>query len=150
MACCLLGTIIWIKDVLLLTHWGRDTMDTISQMTFTNAFSWMKMFEFRFKFHRSLFLRVQLTIFQHWFRKWIGIDQATSHYLKQWCLDYWRIYASLGLSDVIRPLGTNFNAVLIEIQIFSFRKLHLIISYAKWQPFCLSLNMLRLKQGPHH
>ena len=36
--------------------------------TFLNAFSWMKMFKFRLRFHRSLFPRVQLTIFQHWFR----------------------------------------------------------------------------------
>ena len=43
-------------------------MDAISQTTFSSAFSWMKMFEFRLKFHWSLFLRVQLTIFQHWFR----------------------------------------------------------------------------------
>ena len=26
-----------------LTHWGRDKMDAISQTTFSNAFSWMKM-----------------------------------------------------------------------------------------------------------
>ena len=51
-----------------LTHWGRDKMDAISQTTFSSAFSWMKMFEFRLKFHWSLFLRVQLTIFNHWFR----------------------------------------------------------------------------------
>ena len=51
-----------------LTHWGRDKMDAISQRAFSNVFSWMKMFEFRLKFHWSLFLRVQLTIFQHWFR----------------------------------------------------------------------------------
>ena len=43
-------------------------MDAISQTTFSSAFSWMKMFEFRLKFHWNLFLRVQLTIFQHWFR----------------------------------------------------------------------------------
>ena len=46
-----------------LTHWGRDKMNNISQTTFS-----MKMFEFRLKFHWSLFPRVQLTIFQHWFR----------------------------------------------------------------------------------
>ena len=45
-----------------LTHWGRDKMDAISQTTFLYAFSWMKMFEYRLKFHWSLFLRVQLTI----------------------------------------------------------------------------------------
>ena len=30
-----------------LTHWGRDKMTAISQTTFANAFSWMKMFELR-------------------------------------------------------------------------------------------------------
>ena len=51
-----------------VTHWGRDEMNNISQTTFSNVFSAMKMFEFRLKFHWSLFPRVQLTIFQHWFR----------------------------------------------------------------------------------
>ena len=51
----------------------------------------MKMFEFRSKFHWSLFPRVQLTIFQHWFRLWLGAVQATSHYLNQWWLVYRRI-----------------------------------------------------------
>ena len=55
-------------NTLPLTHWGRDKMDTISQTTFSNAFSWMKMFEYWLKFHWNLFLMVQLTIFQHWFR----------------------------------------------------------------------------------
>ena len=51
------------------THWGRDKMATIFQTTFWNAFSRMKMYEFRLRFHWSLFLRVQLTIFQHWTRR---------------------------------------------------------------------------------
>ena len=51
-----------------LTHWGRHEIDAILQTTFSNTFSWMKMFKFRFNFHWSLFLRTQLTIFQHWFR----------------------------------------------------------------------------------
>ena len=52
----------------VLTHWGRDKMDAILQPTFSNAFSWMKMYQFRLRFHWSLFPRVKLTIFQHWFR----------------------------------------------------------------------------------
>ena len=52
----------------VLTHWGRDKMEAISQTAFWSAFSWMKMFAFRLKFHWSLFLKVQLKIFQHWFR----------------------------------------------------------------------------------
>ena len=75
-------------------------MAAISQTMFSNAFSWMKMFEFCLRFRWSLFLRVQLTIFHHWFRWWLGADQATSHYLNQWWLVYWRIYASLGLNEL--------------------------------------------------
>ena len=46
----------------LLTHGGRGKMDVISEMTFSSAFSWIKIFELRLKCHWSLFLRVQLTI----------------------------------------------------------------------------------------
>ena len=88
----------------ILTHWGRDEMNNISQTTFSNVFSSMKMFEFRLKFHWSLFPRVQLTIFQHCFRQWLGAVEATSHYLNQCWLVYWRIYASPGL---IYPLVTH-------------------------------------------
>ena len=41
-----------------LTHWGRDKMADVSQTTFSNVFSSMKMCEFRFKFHWSLFLPI--------------------------------------------------------------------------------------------
>ena len=85
---------------MVLTHWGRDKMAAISQTTLSNVFSWMKMLEFRLKVHWSLFIRIQLTIFQYWFRWWLGADQATSHYLNQWWLDYRRIYASLGLNEL--------------------------------------------------
>ena len=60
--------IVWKNTLSSLTHWGRDKMDAIFQTTFSNGFSWMKMYEFLLKFHWSLFLGVQLTIFQHWFR----------------------------------------------------------------------------------
>ena len=43
---------------------------------------------------------------------------------------------------LIWPLGTNFNEILIEIYIFSFKKTHLKTSSVKWRPFCLGLNML--------
>ena len=47
----------------LLTHWGRDEIDAIFQTIFSNAFSLMKILEFRLKIHWNLFLRVLLTIF---------------------------------------------------------------------------------------
>ena len=55
------------------------------------------------------FLRVQSTIFHHWFRLWLGAVQATSHYLNQWWLVYWRIYASLGLNELKKILIINEN-----------------------------------------
>ena len=82
-----------------LTNWGPDKIAAISQTTFSNAFSWMKIYEFRLRCQWSSFLRVQLTIFEHWFRWWLGTDQAPSHRLNQWWLVYWRIYASLGLGE---------------------------------------------------
>ena len=43
---------------------------------------------------------------------------------------------------LIGPLGTNFSEILIGIQTFSIRKMHLKMSSAKWRPFCLGLNVL--------
>ena len=51
-----------------LRHWGWDKMAAIFQTTFWKAFSWMKTYEFRLRFHCSLFPMVQLTNSQHWFR----------------------------------------------------------------------------------
>ena len=89
-----------------LTSWGRGKMTAVSQTTLSNAFSWVKMLEFRLRFHWSLFLRVQLTIIQHWFRQWLGAGQVISHYLNQWWLVYRRIYASLGLNELTRDVWT--------------------------------------------
>ena len=44
---------------LMLTHWRRDTMADISQPTFSNAFSWMKIYEFSLEVPWSLFLSVE-------------------------------------------------------------------------------------------
>ena len=43
---------------------------------------------------------------------------------------------------LITPLGTNFSEFLVEIVIFSFKKMRLKVSSAKWRPFCLGLNVL--------
>ena len=51
-----------------MTHWDRVEMDDISQTTFSNVLSSMKLFEFRIKFHWMLFLRTQSTIFEYLFR----------------------------------------------------------------------------------
>ena len=51
------------------------------------------------------------------------------------------IWTNAGLL-LIGPLGTNFSEILIRIQTFSFKKMHLEMSSAKWRPFCLALNVL--------
>ena len=96
-------------------------MATVSQTTFSSAFSWSKMFEFRMQFDWSLFLRVQLTISQHWFRQWLGAYQATSHYLNQSGLPYRRVYHCICVTrpqqvigiclDLISPFGSGITEV---------------------------------------
>ena len=49
---------------------------------------------------------------------------------------------------LIGPLGTNFSEILIEIPTFSFKKLRLRVSSAKWRPFCLGLNVLMPERLP--
>ena len=43
---------------------------------------------------------------------------------------------------LIWPLGTNFSEMLMEIQTFSFKKMHLKVLSAKWRQFCPGLNVL--------
>ena len=50
---------------------------------------------------------------------------------------------------LIRPLGTNFIEILTEINIFSFKKMHLKMSSAKCRPFCLDFNVLMCRHCNH-
>ena len=43
---------------------------------------------------------------------------------------------------LIRSLGTHFREILNKIHTFSFKKMHLKTSSAKWRPSCLGLNVL--------
>ena len=43
---------------------------------------------------------------------------------------------------LIRTFATNFSEILSEINTFSFKKMRLKMSSAKWRPFCLGLNVL--------
>ena len=92
-----------------LTHWGQDKMAAVFQTTFSSAFSWMKMYEFRLRFYWSLFPRVQLTISQ---APSIVSDNGLAPNRRQaiiWSNDGLisrRIYASLGLNELMHwPLG---------------------------------------------
>ena len=43
---------------------------------------------------------------------------------------------------LIEHIRTNFSEISIEIETFSFKKMHLKMSSAKLRPFCLGLNVL--------
>ena len=45
---------------------------------------------------------------------------------------------------LIGPLGTNFSEILIGIQTFSLKKMHLKMSSGKLWPFCLSVSVLTI------
>ena len=108
-----------VTRTLLLTHWGRDKMDAISQTTFLRVFSSMKIVIFWLNFHWNMFARVQLTIIQHWFRLWLGADQAISHYPNQWLLHYRRLYGSLGLNELKHALRPTQNGRYFADDIFN-------------------------------
>ena len=59
-----------VRDWFSLTQWDRDKMTDTLQTISSSTFSSMKMYEFWLIFHRSLFLNVRFTMFQHWFRQW--------------------------------------------------------------------------------
>ena len=75
----------------ILSHLPLDKMAAMSQTIFSDAFSLMKIFEFRLKLSWNLFLRVQLTTTQHWFSQlseaitWTNADTI-----------HWRRNAALG------------------------------------------------------
>ena len=96
--------------------------------------------------NRNLHLIAQEYILTHWGRVThicvseltiIGSDNGLSPGRRQAI-----IWNNAGLL-LIEPLGTNFSEILIEIHAFSFKKMHLNMSSAKWRPFCLGLNVLR-------
>ena len=45
---------------------------------------------------------------------------------------------------LIEPLETNFSEILTGIWIFSLKKMRLKMASAKWRPFCLGLNVLKI------
>ena len=61
-------------------------MAVIAQMTDSNAFLWMKMYEFWLRFHWTLFSPVQLTIFQHF--RWQAIIWTNDSLLTHLCVTW--------------------------------------------------------------
>ena len=59
----------------------------------------------------------------------IGSDNGLSPGRRQ------AIIWTIAITLLIGPLGTNFSVILIRIQTFSFKKMHLKMSSVKWLPF---------------
>ena len=82
----------------------------------------------------------------HWARvTYIGVGKLTiidsdNGLLPGWCQTIIWTSAAILLTG---PLLTNFIEILIGIQTFSFKKMHLKMSSEKWRPFCLGLNVLK-------
>ena len=87
---------------------------------------------------------VSLRLLTHWGRVThicvgnltiIGSDKGLSPSRRQAI-----IWTNAGIL-LIGPLGTNLSEILIEMQIFSFKNMHLKMSSGKRCPFCLGLNV---------
>ena len=128
----------------------------------------MEMCGFYSRFHWNLFLRLESTIFQHWPRWWLGVDQATCHYLNQWWIVYWRIYMRRWTGsalikvmacrlfgakalpepmlvycqlDTCEQISAKFKS---EFYYFHSRKCIWSCSLPQWRPFCPGGHELRL------
>ena len=63
----------------------------------------------------------------------------------------WRqaiIWTNAGIL-LIGPLGPIFSEIQIGIQTFSYKKMHLKMSFVKWRPFCLGLNVSKVPWHRH-
>ena len=71
--------------------------------------------EFWLRFHWSLFLRVQITIFHHWFRQWLGMNRQQAIIWTKGDLVQWRIYESPSLNELIghAALGVNTGSIAL-------------------------------------
>ena len=79
--------------VCVLTHWGLYKIAANFADDIFLVFICMNWRKISWIFS----LMFQLTIFQHWFRLWLGNVLATSLYLSPWWLVYWREHASVKL-----------------------------------------------------
>ena len=99
-----------------LLHWGQENVDAIFPMTFSNAFCWMKMFQFRTKYHWNLFMRV------HLIENTPALVQIMAWHQKLlpaiiWISDgivYGRIYASLDLDELSNTVDMHAKSRIVQ------------------------------------
>ena len=76
-------------------------------------------------------------------RSWDRLNslRPSDAYMRRWINHDWRQAIIWTNAEIllIGPLGTNFSEILIEIDIFSFKKMHLKMAFAKWRLFVSAL-----------
>ena len=147
-------------DTLALTHWGQDKMAAISQTTFSNAFSWMKLFKILIKMslkflpkdviNISVYFSVYLCIYDSLSLNELKLRQPrpiTSYQHVMAC----HLFSTKPLQEpmmsafsihAMEPCGTNFRGMSIKIQTFSFRKCIFENAVIKWQQPLFGPNVL--------
>ena len=114
---------LYFSNVCIINSSLLDKMAAISQTIFSDAFSWMKSFWCWLRFHWSLFLRVKLTINQHWFRYLSEpmltrfSDAYMRHYGEMSLMSCWTAHAWIVKEASIYIFKVHLN--LSEIQLLS-------------------------------
>ena len=121
-----------IKRVNVTLFWSKSSQMRITTKTATD-------FSSQWRTIRITTIRgASLWMLTHWGRvthicvgkqTTIGSDNGLSPGRRQTT-----IWTNAGIL-LFGPLGTNFSEILIGIQTFSFKKMHLKMSSAKWRPF---------------
>ena len=190
----------------VLTYLPLGQKSAISQTTFSNAFSWKKLFVLWFEFHWSshddvikwkhfppywpfvwgfhrprvtgqrhvvlmlsltcawvnnretgdlrhhhvhydvtVMLRIHLTISQHWFKWWLGTEQATNHYLNQWQWGKWvKVYWCTVYVDVFMIL-----CALCSFFEMSCQSIWAASFYQQWNARLIRKYTLRWRRNGH-
>ena len=146
-------------------------MSPVQYMPFRPGLDWLVVSKLIFSnlirlYHHDLSLSPLIHFINY--SSWVAKKLATVPHKLRWRLTHWgRVthvcvgnLAIIGLDNglspgrrqaiistnagilLIGPWETNFSEILISINTFSFKKIHLRISSAKWRPFCLGLNVL--------
>ena len=83
------------SNLMTLTYWSWDKMAALLQTTFSNAFSGMKMYEFRLQFHWSLFLRGPIKNSRIWSYDGLALTMRQAIVLTNDGIVYWRIFLNV-------------------------------------------------------
>ena len=129
----LLESLFWYPLILssdFISFENRYPWMKLMLLASSNEFQWLELTHWGWVTHICV---CKLTI--------IGSDNGLSPDRRQAI-----IWTNAGIL-LIWPLGTNFSEMLIEIYTSLFKKMHLKLSSGKWRPFCLGLNVLKIR---HH